>query len=622
MRNQFIIKRSDEKGNVLGVLFIIILVAFMLRTFPYANHYPLLVSDDAMRDFQQVQYIQDNHQINWREHYGTFFSLHLIVYLTSEVTGISAWQINLFIPQMISSFGVIFLYLFLRRHVEEKYALLSAFFLATFGPNIWWAAQPVRETIGLFFFSFLLFVFGREINNPTTSNKFSLFLVMCTMAVTHYWTSFIILGTLLFLMPITYFKLWKKCIMWILLFCVIILAYWTLKFQFVFELLEKGGSVGINRTIVPIFSLLVILGMLVFSFRSKKDRLISGITLLGNYVSRRLNRNLSNVQLAMLFAYLICLFVGFMIFNKLMVFNYPPQQFLSLILLGFFATIGILPAIKKHIGLSIGLMLVNLFYLFVLLFGLLIGQDYAFDPMRIIEFLVYPNALFASFGFFYLIDPFKNRVKSIVSSMVMGLLIISGIFIYPPVFIFHNQIPADSPLFDVRSYLRYVPEEGIASMKWGEKNEMYVLQNSPSYTTLRNTLYPVVREQTMKTVVTTLPVKVVANGSTEEFVAGLYRTVLYREPDIEGFKYWVSQIDNEGVSRESAANYFKTTPEKKVINEPILISRYDYEVLNSFDKVKYIGLGVKDPEGLINNSKGKNKVYSNGWGEIYLGGSI
>src|SRR3989338_8427552 len=123
----------------LKYLILILIATFLLRVIPYLNGYLYLLTNDSMLDFQQVQYLQNNNQLALYHPYGRSFTLHMIVYVVSEFSGISAWYIDMFIPQLISSLGLLFFHLFVRRYFEEKYSLIAMVFIATFGPNIWWS---------------------------------------------------------------------------------------------------------------------------------------------------------------------------------------------------------------------------------------------------------------------------------------------------------------------------------------------------------------------------------------------------------------------------------------------------------------------------------------------------
>ena len=464
----------------LKYLILIMMIAFLLRIIPYIN-YPYLLTNDAMIDFQEIQYLQKNNQLALYHPYGRSFTLHLIVYIVSEFSGVSTWYINMFIPQLISSIGLLFLYLFVRRYFEEKYSIIAMIFAATFGPNVWWSSQAVRETIGLFFFTFVIYVFDSLVNRYGFRNLLIFFMIVLTSFFTHNWTNLLLFGVLV-VMSVTLYN--KRFVMGIPLafsFGLGLLFYWYLRYFIYISEIQRDFAV-INQNIFVI-TLSVMILYLVYSIRKFLYQR-------SQFILNKIYKNLDLIQIVLLFSYFLLFFVLYSIFYKLAVFSYPIQEFVSIFLCGFFATLGILPLIKESVKMAISLFAISIVLLMPLLYGLVIGSVPDFDPLRSLEYLIYPTSIFSAFGLVHSVKKLF-RESFVAYSIFSIILIISGLLIYPPVFLLKEQISEKNLFYDVRSYIRYIPDEGIEIMKWGQKNNYTILSNNPNFNSLRDVLYPV-----------------------------------------------------------------------------------------------------------------------------------
>lgn len=462
---------SETIKNWIALL-LVILLAYFLRVLPYLTYqWPLDI--DSIKEFQQVLYIQQTHQLNWGDPFGAFPITHLIVYFFS-LTGVNLLFAHLFILPLVSSLGILFFYLFLRSYIEEKYAILASFFLAAFGPNIFWGFLAVRETVGLFLFPLIIYLFDREMTKGSLWNKILLLSVVVCMVATHHWTTFLLIVTLLCL-TFLYKDKWKSIIL-ISCFAVFALIYWALAFPLVLSLLEKAISTfAFQLGIVLCVILCVLLAIAFTNIKTNISKLILKIQT-GIFKMRDEHQKFIIPFLIVLF------FLAIFIFDKITVFEYPPQTYLSLFLPFIFASAGVLPAIKTRNYLISDFILIILVYL-ILILAIFVSAG---DPFRIFEFLIYPAAIFCAFGFCYLSNSIGN--KWICTLMVL-ILIFSGILIYPPTFVFHSDLNG-TPFYDVRSDLRYVPEEGFCMMEFGNGKNLNILSNLHIFNGLKETFYP------------------------------------------------------------------------------------------------------------------------------------
>ena len=204
----------------------------------------------------------------------------------------------------------------------------------------------------------------------------------------------------------------------------------------------------------------------------------------------KIYKNLGSIQILLLFIYFILFFELYGIFYKLAVFSYPMQEFISIFLVGFFATLGVLGLIKENVKMAVSLIVLDAVLLMPFLYGLMIGSIPDFDPLRTLEYLIYPTSVLSAFGLVYSVKRLF-RESFVAYSILCMILAVSGLLIYPPILLLKEQISEKSLFYDVRSYIRYIPDEGFGIMEWGQKNNYTILSNNPNFNSLRDVLYPV-----------------------------------------------------------------------------------------------------------------------------------
>lgn len=445
------------------IIILIIILAYLLRVLPYFLGYPIPITDDSLRDFQQVKYLMENQKINFYTHYGSFPILHLLVFGISKL-GFDVMRVFLFIPQIFASLGIFFFFLFLKKYFSLKKSLFACFLIAVFGPHIYWSSQPVRETIGLFFFPLIIYLFDKEIRDSKISTKILLFISFILMVLTHSWSTFMILGFLLFAVLFFYKDKLLYALSLITMFSILTLIYWYFFFPFVFRLIFAP----LEFYFIGLISLLCYLCLLVFI--RKFD----------------LNRLKNNYWLG---CTLILIVSFFLMFWGILPFNYPFQilfmfiLFSALVLIGFFCN----KCEKMNNFFKI-----NFFYLIFLvipIFYIFTNSPISkmpFDFLRISEFAIFPCSVIASYGFFTINSKLKTRYLLPFSIVILSFL---ATLTYPPIFIYKNNFE-NTPFYDIRSDLRYIPPQGFELIEWAHNQGYSVRSNNYVINEYQNTFYP------------------------------------------------------------------------------------------------------------------------------------
>jgi hypothetical protein len=455
-------KPVDEMKKEYKILALILLLAYILRILPYLLGYSIPITDDSLRDFEQVKYIIENKSINFNNHYGAFPVLHIIIFLIN-LTGISSLKAFLFAPQIFSVIGILFFYLFLRKYFKEKESLFALFLIAVFSMHIYWSSQPVRETLGLFFFPLVIYLFDKEIEKESLLKKALLFLSFSFLIMSHNWST---LMTLFFLFFYSIFFIKEKRVYAFFLigiFVALTFFYWWWVFDFVFEL--------ISNILKPI--IIVLLFLFLFS---------------ALFIKRFNPEKIKKRRYAVLI--LVISFIFVILSARLMSFSYPIQMFINpaiilfCILIGFFFTND--EKINNFLKISI----------FYFIFPLLAITNYflsdirtlhsiPFDTLRILEFVIFPLSILAASG---LIIISKKINKKYLFSIVILILIISGTFVYPLIFIYKTSFE-NTIFYDIRSDIRYIPEKGFELIKWANNNNYNVVSNNYVINEYQNVFY-------------------------------------------------------------------------------------------------------------------------------------
>lgn len=488
------------------VIILIIILAYVLRILPYLLGYPLPFTEDSIRDFQQVKYLVDHGSIDLNNSYydyGVFPILHLLVYGIS-LLGFNPLRIFLFIPQIFPSLGILFFYFFLKKYFPQKISLLACFLIAVFGPHIHWSSQPVRETMGLFFFPLIIYLFDREINNQDFKtkingliNKASLFVSMILMIFSHHWSTLMLLGWMLFYS--LFFLKNKKSLFHASIimgiFSIFALGYWFFYFPIALKLIVAPFQ-SISLIIQLVVGLICLSGLLLLK---KSD----------------LNKIKNNWWRFIFF--FSTLGVVFFWGNKIIPLHYPFQLWLMFFIFFIFVFVGFFYTQDKKIN---NFVIINIFYLpFWLIAITYIFQQkklysMPFDPFRTLEYVIFALAPVMATGFLLL-----NKLRTLelsssiraplienksfilnkkinirfLAPLLMMVLIFLATLTYPPIFIYKHSF-ANTIFYDIRSNIRYIPPGVFELIKWANDHGYNVESTTPEVRSYQATFYSIKKD--------------------------------------------------------------------------------------------------------------------------------
>jgi len=449
----FVIIKKNVRSEYF-ILFLILILAYILRTLPYTLGYTIPFTEDGIRDFQQVKFLIEKHQINFFGSYGNFGSfpvLHLIVYSISRL-GFDAMKVFLFVPQIFSVIGLFVFYKFLKNFFKAKQCLWAIFFISVFGPHIYWSAQPVRETIGLFLFPLIIYLYDKFIRGDLGSKsvKIGLAISLLLIVMTHHWSSLMALLWIIFYSTFlvdNWNAVKRGIITTISLFSLAIMAYWTIFFRapfvFIFDLIRQS----------PIYFLLFIVGLflaaILFFFLKKVDlqRFKNKFTMLA--VALGILAILSFVSL------------------KMLPIDYPLQIWFIFLLFIVFIYIGFfyykIKILDKFLLLSFFPLLFWLIALPFFLSNNALGNT-LIDPFRTMAFAIFPLSILIAYGYLHIV-----KKSLFIPIILFFLLIFLATLIYPPIFIYKTKFYG-TPFFDLRSDIRYISPQTMELIKLANDN--------------------------------------------------------------------------------------------------------------------------------------------------------
>lgn len=465
-----ILKIKDFFKKDSTILFLIIFLSYILRILPYLFGYSIPFTEDGLRDFQQVKYIIDNNHINFftsYQSYGAFPILHLLVVIISYL-GLDPLKVFLFFPQILSSLGLIFYYLFLKKYFNNKQSLLACFLIAVFIPHIHWSAQPVRETLGLFLFPLIIYLFNGFITEKKISIKYFSLLILSLILIipTHHWSAIMVM---VWLVAFSFFFTTniKKIIISLLItifFVVFNLIYWHYFFPLSFTLI---GNLISHIDLIQIVMVLLLF-LLIWIFK-KAD--------LNKLKNQDNKRN----------SFLLIIILLWLMAKNMLPLNYPIQiwlhflMFITFIFIGFFYNKD--RNLNKFFAVAI---FYSYFILIVLVFNFFNNiniYSLPFDPFRTFEFAIFPLSIVAAMGLLNILS--KNHYLKVA---IIVILIVSATFAYPPIFIYGKTF-INTPFYDIRSNIRYISAGEMDLIKWANDHGYNVEANRPEIRSYQATFY-------------------------------------------------------------------------------------------------------------------------------------
>lgn len=413
----------------------IMLVAYVLQGLPYLLGYTIPISPDALHDLMIAEYTAYYKTLEKEHHYARFPVLHVFL-AAIDWMGWDAKSSFRYVPQIFPALGVGAFYFFLKQHFPKKQSLTATFLVATFGPRLYWSGQPTRETFGLFFFPILVYLFDSELRKPRPEKKLFLIVSSFLMMASHHWSALMLLAFWIFytILFVEKDKL-LYAIAIIINYALFMIVYWVLLFPFIFVLMKKPLE----------FCNCIILAIMLFTP--------------GVYLAKKLDfRHFKKKSWMLVFT---LIFIGFILFIKrILPFYYPPQVWLMFITYAVFLVVGFYVNRDEKAD---DLLKINMFFMLFMIAPLLysISTKYisymAYDPLRVMEFIIFPLAITLGYGAQWIVDriPCKHAAKA--GAIYMFIV---GTFIYPSIFIYGSTFE-DTPFYDIRGEIRYLPDEGM-----------------------------------------------------------------------------------------------------------------------------------------------------------------
>lgn len=437
---------------------LILILAFAVRTLPYATGYENLIMGDTIREYEQVLYILENEEINFGFIYGMYPAIHLLVAESSLLTSIDPNILFRFLPQFFAALACIAFFLLMKEAFNEKIALISSFLLAVFGPNLLWAMKPVRETLGLFIFPLILFLYWKA----EQEDKYLIPLVLVSILAlfVHHWS---LLLLLIFVGVFLLFSQNRKILFIYLATVVSAFVYFYLSLNVLKNIFQSLGALLIALAFFA-FIYIILSNICYKAFPIEKFK--------RNIVKYLTTAKEGNNLWTLITICVSLLFIIFLIIKEYLVYDYSLFFLSSIIILLIFTLLGIMPSLEDYPLESLGLIIVATIYFFMVIFGLVTEYQY-FDPGRIAEFIIFPLGIFAAMGIIHLVNYARDlRVRFSLLTLLFLFFFISGLFAIPEVYITEAEV-------DVRSYLQYVPTMGTEAIEWAyEGGSLLVTDNN------------------------------------------------------------------------------------------------------------------------------------------------
>src|SRR3989344_4718897 len=460
-------KKSKFYQNEYFLIILIIILAYILRILPYLFGYHLPLTEDSMIEYQQILYLIKNNAINVNNQYALFPVLHILIYGLYSI-GFNSYHTFMLLPPLIASCGLIFFYLFLRKYFDKKGSLISCLVIATFGFHIHWSSQSVRETLGLFFFPLLIYLFDNFIKKKSISSLFILLISYLIFIATHAWSNLMYL--IFIFLWIVYQKMNKSdLILSILLYTVFLsttILYWLFFYTNIFVVYHiKNIFITIPVGILSI--LFIIFLKLIYP--------------------KKLNNRYFLLILSLF------LIIGAILSSFITSFRYPIHQLIILIILFILGLLGYKYQKNENstkffkIVLSSSIILILFLAFMYLTFKFTGKSQFIVDPLRMIEFIIYPYSIFISYGILNILKRYKFNKKTFYVILTVSL-IISGILFYPSIFIFHSKFE-NTPIYDIRNDVRYISPETINLIDYANKNGYEVISIRYIVNTYQKTFY-------------------------------------------------------------------------------------------------------------------------------------
>lgn len=465
--------------NEYVILSAILALAYVLRILPYLLGYPVPFTEDGIRDFQQVKYLIDNSRINLvgsYGNYGAFPVLHLFVYGISRL-GVDALKAFLFIPQLLPVIGLLFFYLFVKRHFSKTESLAVIFCIAVFGPHILWSSQPVRETIGLCLFPIMVWLFSLAFDSAGKKRAYALCGLIFSallMIPAHHWSSLMILVWMISYCFIFIDKKENRVrgLAFAGIFFSLMIAYWSAYFPDAFNLLISPIK-KFKFWLAILAALLLAFVWLINKLRSTPME-VRGVRM--------------PPALAACVAMIMVACIGF----AKMPILYPLQIWSEFLIYALIIFVGWRSSMEQSGKPFIYVAGAYLIFWIIALPYVFAGLDLysiPLDPFRTIEFVIFPLSIIAAQGFLSI-----WKQSQISCYILVAIMLLLATLIYPPIFIYKSRF-LNTPFYDIRSDIRYISPGEMELIKWANDHGYNVDSIVPEIRSYQEAFFPPTQEK-------------------------------------------------------------------------------------------------------------------------------
>lgn len=345
--------------------------------------------------------------------------------LLSALLGVAPETVLSFVPQAIFAVGVFAFGLLASDYLDDADAgVWAAVFFGTFGPTVYWAAQGVRESYGLAFLPWVLWTLWYYLDRRSGPAWLLFAFGTSVLMTTHHWTSFMYLvGTTPLLALATLRRNWHALVAQVTA-TTFFGVYWF-------------GTTDFIRTLM--LKALTIWSDVLLSSGGAGGGGTGGSSGGGGGVAETI--------------------------QQLLVLPRPPQMFLTIILLGTVATVGVALALRRRNWRVVAMApaAAALALLFPLAF-LLGGSFVVYDPLRVLEFLAFPGSVAGGYAVSAVLTSRVDRSR--IEPVLLVLAVGSGLVFYPPVYYSGVHFGADNPLYDVRGDKFYATTGDVAAVEF------------------------------------------------------------------------------------------------------------------------------------------------------------
>jgi hypothetical protein len=358
----------------------------------------------------------------WGQTYHYFPMLYILIAGLHKLTGITTDVLLRVVSPIIGSLSVVFFYYVVKRLNAGKYIPLFAGLLLALNPfHAYQTAHAAPLTLGHFFLVLSLVFFLHKDDRPWATH--ALYISSILLIMSHHLTSFIYL---LIIIGISFFRgfnskkqpeSFRTDLIYIILFSLMMFAYWALIATPVFYSFMSGGLYLSPYIIVAIFylAIAVMVALLQFKYRMKYE-----------YTPRLFSKRTEVILVFLVFIALSGIVVLFSFSDLGTGFSFLPSAWILLVPTIIIFSIALV-ALNRIDFERFGAEVKGIFYP---IFGIFIFSLFTWNsvllPFRFFEYLAYPFCILSALGIFGLLDLQKKQEKTIkwrsLSTRIKGVI--------------------------------------------------------------------------------------------------------------------------------------------------------------------------------------------------------